>query len=77
MGHHKIQKRRGKIGMRRDYICGDVLGNFWTTGDKRYVDIFFIGALFAGLQAMLSDMISIVGRVEDIGIVMDAMMLES
>ena len=40
--------------------------------DQRHVDIFLVGAFFAGRQPVLSDMVAVVGAVDDEGIIEDA-----
>lgn len=55
-------------------MCCNCLGDasLWYTGaadDERDVDILLVAALFSGLEAVLADMIPIIGCVKDVSVV--------
>lgn len=52
------------------------LWNSRTTDNQRNVDVRLITTFFSGLQPVLANMVSVVSRVEDVGIVQQAVLFE-
>lgn len=55
-------------------MCCDCFGDasLWHTGttdDERDVDILLVATLFSGLEAVLTDVIAVIGRVKDVSVV--------
>jgi hypothetical protein len=63
--------------VRRDELRSEILGHTGPSDDKWDVDVLLETAFLAWLQPMLSDVVSVVRRVEDVSIVQDTIGLET
>ena len=72
-----IEDGRNYISMGSYLVTGASFGNPWTTDNQRNINIFFITALFAWWQTVLSNVIAIVTSVEYICVVNDTLLLQS
>lgn len=55
--------------MRRNAVLGLSLGNSWASNEERDSDVFFKTSSFAWGHTVLTDVESVVGSVDDVGVV--------
>jgi hypothetical protein len=55
--------------VRSDSIGGNISGDARTTYNQRHIDIFFEAAFLSRLEAVLSNVVPIVGRIYDVSVV--------
>jgi hypothetical protein len=58
-------------------VRGVVFWHAWAAGEEGNIDVFFVGALFAGLEAVLADVVAIVGCEDQVGFFEDAVVVEA
>lgn len=67
---------------RKVCVCGHDVSDFAfrnsrTADDEGNVDVFFEAAFLARLESVLADMVAVVGRVDDVGVIQDAVFVEA
>lgn len=58
--------------MRGHQVACLTFGDAWSADDEWDVDVLFETAFFAGLQTVLADVVAVVGRVENVRVVENA-----
>ena len=66
---HHLEEGGREIRVRGGDVCYDVLRHVRAADQEGDVDVCFEGAFLAGLQAVLADVVAVVGAEDDIGVV--------
>jgi hypothetical protein len=60
-----------------DDVGGVAFGHTGSADEEGDVDVFFVGALLAGLEAVLAYVVAVVCGEDEVGVFCDAVMVES
>lgn len=77
LGSDKGKDRGCEIGVRRHNVGDLATRHVGPADDKWDVDVLFKAALLAGLESVLADVVAVVGRVDDVRVVEDAVVFEA
>ena len=73
----EVEESRSDISVGRHGIEAVALGNSWASHHHGDIDVLFIWAAFTGNHSVLSNVVAVVGREEDVCIVEEAMSLKA
>ena len=73
----QIQESGRKVRMCGHDVSDFAFRNSRTADDEGNVDVFFEAAFLPRLESVLADMVAVVGRVDDVGVVQDAVFVEA
>jgi len=73
----EFEQRRNDVGVRGDYLNCLTFGYIRAADIEWNIDVFFEGACFAGLEPMLSDMVTIVGREDDVSVIQEVVFFQA
>jgi hypothetical protein len=73
----QIQKSGRKVRLCGHDVSDFTFRNSRTADDEGNVDVFFEAAFLPRLESVLADMVAVVGRVDDVGVIQDAVFVKA